>query len=95
MHYSRRSANIADGADDISEQRVDKGCGGGTREEKQRPEKQHHDHNWREPPFLIVSQKVPEFADDAWGRLRREFFKVVLFHIQIEIGMHGNDPPAE
>jgi hypothetical protein len=86
---------IAGCVDAFLKQRVDKGCGGGTRQEEQRAEEQHHDYNWREPPFLIVPQKVPEFTDDTWGGLPREFFKVALLHIQIEIGRHWNDPPAE
>ncbi len=46
-----------------SEYRVDEwGQGRAFREDNQEAQQHQHDHDWREPPFLAVFEKIPELG---------------------------------
>src|SRR5436305_2556437 len=60
-----------------SEQRVDKRRGGRAGKENQHAEQEHDNHDRQQPPFLVLLEKRPEFAEQAFAlMLGGGFFKI-------------------
>ena len=49
----------------LSEQRVDERCGRRAGDDHQHGQEEHDDHDRQQPPFLVLLEEGPEFAEQA------------------------------